>query len=413
MASYNQTTNGQSVRIGNWFEELKLKEDTGVRYYPPPSAKSSSLLTKARCIEHSDRIDAKQYTTVTRDTLKDPRQHPQFTNRANACGPKQRLLENSIRAEIEAEIKRKAEAEYKESRVVDYTTTGKQWYAREGFRASLRENDPTVRVQTSNSSYSTDTAITYYSHALKNPNERVSFPATFVGSVNPFSRHNAFSVDIARDTLARRTESNERPRPVPTLTEFKALQAFRGRILAIAKTMTIPTPGAAMRTVVGILCSLQSELIPLEQFSNYISEQFSTQVTSAEEKAFVSAYDYHSNGTLYLPEIIMFFRPTPVRRRAELIEHFFSLMPSPQRIDEDDEHSEVIVTSDVVRNQLKYSSLPQDSPARSDVAAFLDFVGDQFTSQAFHEYCTDISAEIEDDYAFEDYLKSTWDSLLG
>ena len=46
MIQYNQTSKSQHVRIGNWFEELKLKEDTGERYFPPQQDKKSTLLSK-------------------------------------------------------------------------------------------------------------------------------------------------------------------------------------------------------------------------------------------------------------------------------------------------------------------------------------------------------------------------------
>ncbi|RYG62424.1 hypothetical protein EON64_17870, partial [archaeon] len=247
MTAYNQSANGQSVRIGNWFEELKLKEDTGIRYYAPPKAQKSLNLTQQRCIDHTERLEPKNYNTITRETLIDPRNHPTASQVRSTVGPRQRRLEATIKDEVEYEIRQKEAAEYKESRLVDYSTTGRASFTRSGFKESLRLDDPGARVNTRTSSYATDSAITIYSHALKNTNERVHFPATFVGSTNPFSRHNAFSADIANDVLARRTETYERPRTLPTLKEFKYLKTLREKLLKESRGIVGERRGVAMR----------------------------------------------------------------------------------------------------------------------------------------------------------------------
>lgn len=391
MASYNLSANGQSVRVGNWFEELKLKEDTGIRFYAPPSAKNSSLLTKSRCIEHTDKVEPKEYTTVTRETLKDPRTYP-VSSQSGAVGPKRRLLESTMRAQVEDELRRKAESEYKESRIVDYTTSGNQWYKQDGFRSSLRENDPNARIATHNASYSTDTAVTYYSHALKNPNERVSFPATFVGSTNPFSRHNAFSVDVAHNSLARRTETNERPRPVPTLQEYKTLTALRSKLLSEAQRVVGGARGATARYVTNALLQFEGDFLPLDEFKAHVASRFGgLSLTVMEERALASAYES-------VQELVLFLRPRPVRRRAELIEHLFSFMPL-----QDGEVA--VVSADVSRMMMRGAS--------SEVLAFLALVGECFTFEDFQEYFTDISAEIGDDYEYEDYVRNAWEKALN
>ena len=45
MSGYNQEVGGGNgaVREGNWFEELALKDVTGVRYYPNPKGKNRYL----------------------------------------------------------------------------------------------------------------------------------------------------------------------------------------------------------------------------------------------------------------------------------------------------------------------------------------------------------------------------------
>lgn len=411
--AYNQTSNGQSVRIGNWLEELKLKEETGVRFYPNPKTKDSSLLTRSRCITHTERTEPKDYSTISRDSMRDPRSYPSSAHLTSA-GPRKKLLESMLRDEVESEMQQKADREYTESRRGEYRTTSSQWFKNEGFRPTLRENDPSVRVSTQNASYSTDTAITFYSHALKQPNERINFPATFVGSTNPFSRHNAFSADIVRDAYARKTETNERPTGVPTVRDLKALTTFRDKLLEAARSVVGTTRGAAMRYAFNSLLALNAEWVSLPTLRACLSAHFSgLSPTRDEERAMITTYDHQSDGMLCLTELLWFIRPNPKRRRAELITHFFSLMPNPQTMEEPEGEATVFIPTDAVRSRLEYSGLSSKSPSFQEVPVFLDSMGDSFTYQQFHDHIADISAEMEDDYAFEEYLRGVWEPILG
>lgn len=194
--SYNTSTNGQSVRIGNWFEELKLKQETGIRFYPSPKDRETSLLTKARCITHTDQVLAKDYTTITRTTVIDPKTHPEYGNYKPKVGPRQQRLENTLKQMVEDEIEKKAAQDFQESRKFGYSTLSQESFTKENFTPTLKVNDATMRFPTRNANYSTDTAVTYYSHAVSDPNGKVSFPTTFVGSINPFRKNGCFSVDI-------------------------------------------------------------------------------------------------------------------------------------------------------------------------------------------------------------------------
>ncbi len=231
MSGYNTAVNGQSVRIGNWFEEQRLKEETGVRYYPSPNDRASALLTKSRCITHTDQILPKDYTTVTRSTVIDPKTHPEYGNYKPKLGPRQQRLESSLKQMVEEEVEKKATQEFKESRKFAYGTLTHESFSKDNFVPTLRLNDRTIRHPTKNASYSTDTAVTVYSHALNDPSARLTFPTTFVGSINPFRKNGFFSADIEKHALARRTETYERPKPLPTVLEFKTLTYLRTRMI--------------------------------------------------------------------------------------------------------------------------------------------------------------------------------------
>eukprot|EP01035_Chromulina_nebulosa_P019342 gene19342-25207_t len=217
---YNQPTSGQHVRIGNWFEELKLKEETGYRFQPPQTDKSFGLLTKDRCITHTEQLNPRDYKSTVQSTITPPQAHDQYKWMQTKIGPREKLLAKQRKDTVDKQFEYETTKFNEESRIVDYTSDYKA-----NFKSSTPLNNKTFEIKkltTKVGNYITDTPITIYSDAVINDKSSFHFPATFVGSTNPFGRHSGFSADYARHTLvSKRGESFEHPYPLPTIKDDK------------------------------------------------------------------------------------------------------------------------------------------------------------------------------------------------
>jgi hypothetical protein len=126
---------------GNWFEELALKSSTGVRFYPSPKVKESTLLTNARVIVHTDQMLAKDYKSTTSLTILDPQKHPEFlTQKDKAAGPRLSMREERIKAKVDAEFDRKKKEDFEGSRQRTYTTSTNDAHGIPGFTPFLDQN---------------------------------------------------------------------------------------------------------------------------------------------------------------------------------------------------------------------------------------------------------------------------------
>lgn len=413
---YNQTIKGQQVRVGNWFEELKLKEETGIRFYPDPQDKKSTLVTRSRCIDHTDQTFPKDYTTTSKTTLPDPRTHPGFGKR-ETVGPRQRMMENTLKKTIEDEIARKTTQDFHDSRKLTYLTTAKETYEKPGFQPRLRTNDLNVRIPTRNTNYSTDTTVTYYSHAIKDPSVPVSFPTTFVGSkTNPFSKNCVFSADIEKDVNARRTETNERPTPLPTLKEYKLLAALSERLLSTAKQILTnqigrePEPGASLRYILSVLYAAGAPSLTPDDVQILFTEYLDNLTLSvADRAALLSAYDMYGEQKIVLSEFAMLLKRTPSPRRLELLDLFYGML---------DPDGQGVLYCEHVRERIQ--SYPNQK--RTYYAQlFIDFMFQvssqnglalpEFSRHQFIDYYVDVSSETTDEDGFEKFLQESWGFL--
>lgn len=395
------------MRIGNWFEEMRLKQDTGTRFYQNPKDRTGSLLTQSRCITHTEQTHPKDYSSNTRDTIVDPRKHSEYRGKTSTVGPRARLLEETIRREIEEESIIKKKQEFMETRRTNYSTTNKESFGINTFRPSLRENDPTLRIPTKASNYSTDAAVTYYSHAISKPELPMGFPATFVGSTNPLKICAAFSSDVVREQVAKRTETNERPRHLPTLLEFRALNELRQRLIRAAQDSVGDecnghTDGRAVRHLLDTLWNSQTglETVEYNALQNSLATIYSgLQVTPMERNAILCAYDARSDGNVSLPELTNLVRRTPSPRRLELVDIFYSSL---------DREGTGSIPSNLLRR------LASANPTRS-MQVFMNTVRAEEVESVgvdeFFDFYTDLSAEIADnDELFEALLVETWGS---
>lgn len=321
--TYNHAAHSGQVRIGNWFEELKLKEDTGIRFYPSPTDKKNSLLTKDRCIVHTDQLLPKDYSSVTRDTLIPPQSHPEFrgfSNGSKAVGPRRLMIENTIRAEVDEEFSKKDQHKRDEARKTDYRTVYKSTFTKDNFEASLKEFDATSRIPTKNAGYVTEPPITYYSYATAK-GVGADFPCTFVGSTNPFKRNNAFTSNIRTDLTAPKGETSSHPRPLPTLLELRVLNDLRTRLLTAFRRRQggdLPNGGAVRALIAAIWRGSEEPLAAVGEVVEALQNSAGIRITAEEVRALLTAMEGlgpSGEGKLDLARVTDWLRPSPSPRR--------------------------------------------------------------------------------------------------
>lgn len=395
---------------GNWFEEMTLLRETGVQYYPNPKDKSSSLLTNDRVMFHTEQIKPKDYISNTRRTIIDPKNHPEYkTLMANPVGPRKMLYESKISSEVQQMQKEKFDSKEAETRRVLYRSVYQDNYNKADFKSTLVENDPSIRIQTSNADYSTDTPITYYSDSISNAPTNVSFPVTFINSSNPFRKSSAFSADAKFDPCARKTETNERPTPYPTFVEHRLLLSFRKRLIAHTQLqLNQSIPGAAVRKIVSMLWTIIDQMenynAPISFLINVISQELDFAVNDSEMRAFIIAFvqqkvDVNEEDYLNVVDVISLIMPPLSPRRLELIGILFSLL----------EKNTVITTAGLIdKDQLNQFFVPG-----TETGSFQQFCEDlpygiSLNIEDLVNYYSTVSAEIDDNNEFEDYLRKSW-----
>jgi hypothetical protein len=119
--SYNLSGSG-NVRIGNWFEEQRLELETGIRFSPDPKDRTTSLMTKARCIVHTEQTLAKDYISTMTVEIIDPKTHPTYLPPSSTVGPRYLAMEKRLKKEIAADFKQKELDAFNETRVTDYSS---------------------------------------------------------------------------------------------------------------------------------------------------------------------------------------------------------------------------------------------------------------------------------------------------
>lgn len=396
-------------KAGNWFEEQTLQRETGVKYYPDPKDKSSSLLTNDRVMYHTEQIQPKDYVSNTRRTIIDPKTHPEYkTLTANTVGPRKVLYESKVAQQVEQIYKEKSDSKETEARKVLYRSVYEENFNKPDFKPSLVEKDPSIRIQTSNADYSTDTPITYYSDSIANAPSSVSFPVTFINSSNPFRKSSAFTADAKFDPCARKTETNERPAPYPTFVEHRILLGFRKRLISQTQLQLRSIPGAAVRKIVSLLWTVIDQMenynVPITFLFNAISQELDFSVNQAETKAFVAAFvqqkaDANDEDHLNVVDVISLVMPPLSARRLELIGILFGLL----------EKNTVITTAGLIdKDQLLQYFVPStDTGTFEQLCADFPY-GSCINIEDVVNYYATVSAEIDDNNEFEDYLRKSW-----
>lgn len=403
----------QQVRVGNWLEENQLQKETGIRFYANPAERNKSALTKYRCIEHSDQIKPKDYTTTTETSFVSPSTHQEMQWRNQTIGPRKKMLETKLMMESDAMFTTKKMKEYTESMKVDYLSQSHRVFHKDGFRPSLIENDPSVRVHTNHSSYLVETPITVYSDAFKNG--KFCFPASFVSSMNPFARNSFFS-DHA--SIHQRAESHDHPRQAPNIGDYQVLQQLRNRLISAVKSTISSDPGRAVRAVIGSLWNNYSEdeenRRSMSDIAKVFAEHYNFVFLPREKTALLNSFDPDNLNTLSLLEFTNLVRPMLSIRRVELVQKIFSTINgnTSRAVSVDMIVSVYIGNSldnflmdlDFIHASAIQLTTPSTAIRPKSQRASIDL----YSLEDFLDYYCDISAEISDELEFENLLCQTW-----
>jgi len=228
--AYNTLKGTGNVRVGNWQEELVLEQTTGIRFAPNPKDRSTQLLTQARVIDHSDRMEIKDYVSNTGKTVQDPRKHRDYIPPAKAA-PRKLMLEQKWKEQVDSETKQTADDRETSRMQPQFTTLYRSSFAKEDFTEDFVVGNPSHKILTNSKNYSVEPAQTYYLHSLQKGKGSVNFPVSYINNtVNPFRKALAFSADI-RNPFLRRAETNENPKPLPKVKDYRALRSLRDRIV--------------------------------------------------------------------------------------------------------------------------------------------------------------------------------------
>eukprot|EP01038_Epipyxis_sp_PR26KG_P012164 gene12164-16290_t len=427
--AYNLTISGKkNVLTGNWNEESVLHQTTGIRYYPSPKDRKLSLLTKDRCITHSNAEDPKNYQSTLSATYTIPNNHPEFRGRAPrkdeeiSLGPRQSRLLATIKQQFEEEFKEKAENDHNESRKINYTSMNQEAFG--GTFVNNKNGIKTNYVRTKSSHYSNDNAITFYSHAIQSQSKSnpISFPTTFVGSsANPFRKSAAFSLDIRVPTqVSNRTESNERPRTIPTMKEYKLLDDFRSfliqsfqKLLSNGESVGLHSNGRAIRAIIQMIWdnASENETKTIEELESSIQNAihnpayyFTNDTRSALLAGFTHVFpdpNIFNHNQLSCVTLTNFFRRTVSPKRAELVEYFYNKL--------DYESQGFIDVTRMIKPYLGTSNVSDE------LLSFLNIIhcdinntNAMISMEDFYDFFIDISAEIDDNEVFENQLLNTW-----
>ena len=137
-----------SVKLGNWFEEDALEAATGCRYYPDPKDKvKASLSTNARTIIHSERMEPREYKSTQQMQIIDPSKHPDHIKAGSKAGPRQKMLEERMKKQIEEESQAEQTRQHADSRKIDYVSLAKDSFkaSSSDFKPTLILEDPSIR----------------------------------------------------------------------------------------------------------------------------------------------------------------------------------------------------------------------------------------------------------------------------
>lgn len=205
-SGYNKNAHGNNqIRLGNWLEELALKETTGFNRGPKPGSKAFHQSYAKRVIEHTERTEPKDYKSTAHGTHIHPGEFKTFVPMASS-GARSRSRQRDFAAQIDREI---------EDEKLDEEKLRNTFYHETLCAASYTRPDESVYAKTLETlkpkhtaclpaesagdfeakSVYDDTATTIYADAVSVNNNQ--FPLTSNASASgPFGKTSHFTNDI-------------------------------------------------------------------------------------------------------------------------------------------------------------------------------------------------------------------------
>lgn len=414
--AYNQSANNQNVRVGNWYEELRLQEVTGTRYFPDPKDKKSTI-TGARCFVHTEQTLPKDYRSTMSSEYPDPKSRPEASWSLQGTGPRQRMKERELKSKSDNTYDTQKLKELKESMVVDYRSEATVKLGKANFEPSLKDKDPNTRYFTNHASYLFETPITFYSDLVEKGGN-ISFPCSFICSSHPFRKNNLFTVD-PRTSLKQQAESYERPQALPTAGDYQRMQGLKSRLIGHVQNQLQTDAGRAVRAIIAVMWNSpydgEPELRSIDELCAIISSTFKFDFSPIEQKSICCSFD--SNGSISLVEFTQFLRPVPNLRRLELIHAAYNYLDRENGGNIERSRIESQFKGESLSNFLEdlgsihmsstYLMTPA-SPLRPRTTRASTASVTSFTKNDFLDYYCDVSAEITEDLKFEQMILNTW-----
>jgi len=421
-SGYNKTSKG-GARVGNWVEELALRDATGSTRYEDFRQKGVSK-TDNRVVAHSDQQHAKDYQGSSKTQI--PSRNSQYRPEQKV-GPRaaKRMAEMRRAAkQMEAEVPEVDQTDYTSSNSAAFTGHTKNFPARQPRGAGgdkLRTGaylDPDSRAQgkskaqieaeddkiIQSDNYVKAQAISIYTEALRNGDTQVV--GTAAGGNNPFGRSSAFTNDIT-DATKRHAGAADYggTEPVslgPNLSQKAAFDKVKSKILergangikGVARTMRIMDDNG-------------NKKLNKEEFWEGMKD-YGLELDDKTLDACFGAFDTDGNGFISFDEFLVGLRGKMNERRSSL----------------------VLLAYDVLdvdgSGQVTYADIEQayDTSQCAEVLAgikteeeVLEAFFDQWdtdekdgvvTKDEFLEYYKNISASIDDDDYFELMIRNAW-----
>mmetsp|Transcript_5454 Transcript_5454/g.5614 ORF Transcript_5454/g.5614 Transcript_5454/m.5614 type:complete len:343 (+) Transcript_5454:112-1140(+) len=336
-------------------------------------------------------------------------------------GPRAKLLAAKIKEDIDAEFKEKEYAATAKKRLTDFSTTNLSTYSVKPTSGSLVLNDPSVRVQTKNANYSTDTGISFYSYSVDRNPDKIGFPITSIGDANPFRRECNFTADL-RNPMIVASETALHNNRMPGLHDVKLIKGLRNRLLREAQNeleRDTSLPGSVVRLLV---CEMRAQdaqntgSLSIPHLLECMSSRWRVEVTAKEKEALIITFDHDETNNITLKDLIGMIRDAPLSpRNQELIEIAYQSCGASSLTDTLSLTTlrECLHVADVTQaldthTGLKLSYEDIEEKILSGILLY-SCAKDEVDITSFIEYFSDMYAEIRDEEIFEAILRSCWD----
>lgn len=403
----------KAVKIGNWQEELALKEMTGGKY--DPRVRNTSTLTRERCIVHSNQVSPKEYKSTLGETYLDPKVDTYYVPELKK-GPRERELEQDYRARAEAEHKLRLQAEEDAKQTRYLSSTARDFFGGPDKKLALRDYKSPQDHLPAHIHHSSDPPITYYLHTAMN-SDNITFPVTAVTNLaNPFTRAASVSADI-KDSTSRINETFESPTRLPTIKEYRVLRKLRERVIQSFSSHSTCS-GYCMRTFAHDLWSMSaaSGKVSIEAFAAELKKLTDIDVTQDEIDSLLIAFGRDaalSDGEgivgVYLDQVVQYFRSRLNDFRNGLV---------TQAFDKCDTNLRGVIGKADIRSNYDAASVVRLKNANIAPHVYFDDFMDILTQyqqssagitlDTFVEYYRDVSSEIIEDDDFEKLLEVEW-----